>query len=125
MTYIDEIMTKVDEQDKDRFYSLMSALLSITSDSKTSIKRTPILKKIKNKNLPPTCTSSNLKKSESVLNKNSESLTSKKVEKNTNFRIKSKTHINREYFHSPPVSTFTEKIIGRRPKARDDISIIH
>lgn len=125
MTYIDEIMSKVEEEDKDRFYSLMSALLTITGDTKSSIRRTPVVKKVKNKNLPPTSTSSNLKKSDSLLNKNVDSLTTKKSEKNTHFRIKSKTNINRESFHSPPVSTFTQKMIGRRSKARDDISIIH
>jgi hypothetical protein len=79
MAYIDEIMKKVDEQDQDKFYSLMNALLSITTDTKSSIRKTPILKKPKNKNLPPTSASSNLKKSDSIVQKNSESLTSKKI----------------------------------------------
>jgi hypothetical protein len=57
----------------------MNALLSISVDSKSIVKRTPIIKKIKNKNLPPTSTSSNLKKSDSIINKNSDSLTSKKI----------------------------------------------
>lgn len=107
MTYIDEIMKKVDEQDQDKFFSLMNALLSITIDPKNTIRKTPILKRAKNKNLPPTSTSSNLKKSDSTVNKNSESLTSKKLEKNSQFRIKSRTNIHRESFHSPPISTFT------------------
>ena len=107
MIYIDEIIKKVDENDHDKFLSLMNALLSITTDAKNTMKKTPIMKRTKNKNLPPTSTSSNLKKSDSPVNKNSESLTAKKVEKNSQFRIKSKTNIHREYFHSPPISTFT------------------
>jgi len=107
MIYIDEIMKKVDENDQDKFLSLMNALLSITNDPKNIMKKTLIIKRTKNKNLPPTSTSSNLKKSDSTVNKNSESLTTKKVEKNSQFRIKSKTNIHREYFHSPPISTFT------------------
>lgn len=79
MTYIDEIMKKVDEQDQDKFYSLMNALLSIATDSKNSIRKTPLLKKYKNKKFPPTSTSSNLKKSESLIPKYGESMTSKKV----------------------------------------------
>jgi len=85
----------------------MNALLSIINDNKNTMKKTPIMKRNKNKNLPPTSTSSNLKKSESTVNKNSDSLTTKKGEKNTQFRIKSKTNIHREYFHSPPISTST------------------
>lgn len=125
MIYIDEIMKKVDEQDQDKFYSLMNALLSIATDSKNSIRKTPVLKKPKNKNLPPTSTSSNLKKSESLIPKNGESMTSKKVQKSTQFRIKSKTHINRDSFHSPPISAFADKTVVKRCKAKDDISIIH
>jgi hypothetical protein len=79
MAYIDDIMKKVDEQDQDKFYSLMNALLSIATDSKNPIRKTPLLKKQKNKNLPPTSTSSNLKKSDSLIPKNGESMTSKKV----------------------------------------------
>ena len=39
---MDEIVQKVDEVDQDKFYSLMNALLSITIDAKTAVKKTPI-----------------------------------------------------------------------------------
>lgn len=126
MACIDELMGKVEQQDQEKLYSLMSVLLSVTTEPKNSFKKTPLRKTV-NKNLPPTCTSSNLKKSDSLLNRNNcESLSSKKNEKGSNFRIKSKTHIQREPFHSPPpISNFTEKTIKKPSKARDDINIIH
>jgi len=43
----------------------MNALLSISNDFKNATKRTPIIKKHKNKHLPPTQQSANLKKSDS------------------------------------------------------------
>lgn len=95
MACIDELMGKVEQQDQEKLYSLMSVLLSVTSETKNSFKKTPLRKTV-NKNLPPTSTSSNLKKSDSLLNRNNcESLSSKKNEKGSNFRIKSKTHIQR------------------------------
>jgi hypothetical protein len=99
---MDEIVQKVDEADQDKFYSLMNALLSITIDAKAAVKKTPIAKRIKNKNLPPTSTSSNLKKCDSIFNKNIDCYSNKKNERTPNFRIKSKTNIPHSTFHSPP-----------------------
>lgn len=93
----------------------MNALLSISMDNKSG-KKTPLLTKTKNKNLPPTSTSSHIKKSDSMFHKNCDSLQSKKYEKTPQFRIKSKTQLQqqRDYFHSPPVNTFTEKTVLKR-----------
>ncbi len=99
---MDEIVQKVDEADQDKFYSLMNALLSITIDAKAAVKKTPVAKRIKNKNLPPTSTSSNLKKCDSIFNKNIDCYSNKKNERTPNFRIKSKTNIPHSTFHSPP-----------------------
>ena len=83
---IDELIKKVEKADKDKLYTLMNALLSISTDFKNVTKRTPIIKKTKIKHYPPTQMSTNLKKSDSS--------SYKKTEKNQNFRIKSKSIIS-------------------------------
>ena len=83
MASIDDMMKKVDEEDQDKFLSLMSALLSISADIKTTtVRRTPMLKRSQQKHYPPSHNSTHLKKCDSI--------TTKKNDKMPHFRIRSK-----------------------------------
>ena len=96
---IDQMIKKVDDQDQDKFLSLMSALLSISTDDKalTTMKRTPIIKRSLNRHYPPSQNSTNLKKCDSLATK-----------KNVpTFRIKSKTQLHRPSFAETPSSKIT------------------
>ncbi len=64
----------------------MNALLAISVDVKGISKKTPIVRKTKNKYLPPTNNSTNIKKSDSII--------TKRMEKVPNFRIKSKSNFH-------------------------------
>ena len=90
MASIDEMMKKVEEEDQDKFLSLMSALLSISADIKpavsSTVKRTPMIKRSQHiKHYPPAHTSTHLKKCDSI--------TTKKNDKMPHFRIRSKEQI--------------------------------
>ena len=115
--YIDEMMDRVEEQDQDKFLSLMSALLSISTSVKpVTVRRTPMIKRSQQKHLPPSHNSTHLKKSDSI--------TVKKSDKLPNFRIKSKEHIARPVYETP--SRITEKsTVPKKSKAKDDSQMVH
>lgn len=94
----------------------MNALLSISSDFKSMSKRTPVIKKNKNKHFPPTQQSTNLKKSDSS--------SYKKTQKSTNFRIKSKSIIGHHFLNETTPGSL-ERTLIKKGKARDDSAIIH
>ena len=119
MTSIDLMMKKVDEEDQDKFLSLMSALLSISADIKpvNTIKRTPMIKRSQQKqHLPPAHNSTHLKKCDSI--------TTKKNDKMPHFRIKSKEHIAKP-LHETPSSKISEATVPKRSKAKDDSAFVH
>ena len=114
---IDSMVKTVDEQDQDRFYSLMNALLTISKESKPApVKRTPPIRKKRLTHLPPASISSNLKKCDS--------LATKKHERSTSFRIKTRSNAKGMYIHDTPTPP-PEKTVAKRAKAHDDCSIVH
>ena len=82
ITLIDQMMQRVTPPDQDKFLSLMSALLSISADTKNHSWRTPLIKRSQQKYFPPTHNSSNFRKCDSI--------TLKKRDKAPQFRIKSR-----------------------------------
>ena len=82
ISLIDQMMKRVTPPDHDKFLSLMSALLSISSDTKNLVKRTPIIKRSNQKHYPPSHNSTNFRKCDSI--------TLKKKDKMPHFRIKSR-----------------------------------
>lgn len=102
MTYIDELLKKVNEEDQDKLYTLMNALLSISVDLKGTAKKSLLPKKIRNKNYPPaynTHNSTNLKKCDSFVNK--------RADKTPKFRIKCKSNMQHTSIHLTPQSNAT------------------
>jgi hypothetical protein len=66
----------------------MNALLAISTELKSSTKRTPLVRRKVTKNYPPVYASSNLKKCDSIVTKKGEKTPA------PNFRIKSKSNIH-------------------------------